>query len=216
MRCSTPSPRSCQRSSPVQEVALRGELELVDVGFAYPGAAGAVLSGISLAAHPGQTTAIIGSTGAGKTTLMSLIPRLVDATVGQRARRRHRRPRPRARGAVAPDRAGAAAALPVHRHGREQPAVRRPGRHRRAAVGGARDRPGPRLRRGDAAGAGDADRPGRHQRLRRPAPAAVHRPGARGQARDLPVRRLVLGARPRHRRPAAGGAAAAHPRRRPW
>jgi ATP-binding cassette, subfamily B, multidrug efflux pump len=68
--------------SPVREVVLRGELELVDVGFAYPGAAGAVLSGISLAAHPGQTTAIIGSTGAGKTTLMSLIPRLVDATSG--------------------------------------------------------------------------------------------------------------------------------------
>jgi ATP-binding cassette subfamily B multidrug efflux pump len=67
---------------PVQEVALRGELELVDVGFAYPGAAGAVLSGITLAAHPGQTTAIIGSTGAGKTTLMSLIPRLFDATSG--------------------------------------------------------------------------------------------------------------------------------------
>jgi ATP-binding cassette, subfamily B, multidrug efflux pump len=68
--------------SPVRDVMLRGELELVDVGFAYPGAAGAVLSGISLAAHPGQTTAIIGSTGAGKTTLMSLIPRLVDATSG--------------------------------------------------------------------------------------------------------------------------------------
>ncbi len=38
--------------------------------------------GVSLTAHPGQTTAIIGSTGAGKTTLMSLIPRLVDATSG--------------------------------------------------------------------------------------------------------------------------------------
>jgi ATP-binding cassette subfamily B protein len=68
--------------APVGEVALRGELELVDVGFAYPGAADAVLSGVSLTAHPGQTTAVIGSTGAGKTTLMSLIPRLVDATTG--------------------------------------------------------------------------------------------------------------------------------------
>jgi ATP-binding cassette subfamily B protein len=68
--------------SPVREVSLRGELELDDVGFAYPGAAGAVLTGISLTAHPGKTTAIIGSTGAGKTTLLSLIPRLVDATAG--------------------------------------------------------------------------------------------------------------------------------------
>ena len=67
---------------PVQEAALRGELELVDVGFSYPGAAGAVLSGITFAARPGQTTAIVGSTGAGKTTLMSLIPRLFDATSG--------------------------------------------------------------------------------------------------------------------------------------
>ena len=54
-------------------------------------------------------------------------------------------------------------------------------------------------------------RPGRHERVGRPAPAPGHRPGARAQARDLPVRRLVLGARPRHRRPAAGRARARAP-----
>ena len=58
------------------------------------------------------------------------------------------------------------------------------------------------------------DRAGRHQRVGRPAPAAVDRPGARRPARDLRVRRLVLGARPRHRRPPAGGARTAHPGRR--
>ena len=71
-----------------------------------------------------------------------------------------------------------AEALPVHRHGGHQPALRQPGRHRRRAVGGAADRPGRGLRRGHARRPGRADRPGRHQRLRRPAPAAGHRPGA--------------------------------------
>ncbi|MEP7105203.1 MAG: ABC transporter ATP-binding protein, partial [Chloroflexota bacterium] len=67
---------------PVREVQTRGELELRDVEFRYPGAAAPVLSGISLRARAGQTTAIIGSTGAGKTALVSLVARLLDATAG--------------------------------------------------------------------------------------------------------------------------------------
>jgi ATP-binding cassette subfamily B multidrug efflux pump len=59
-----------------------GELEMDDVGFAYPGAEQPVLSGISFTARSGQTTAIIGSTGSGKTTLVNLLPRLFDATSG--------------------------------------------------------------------------------------------------------------------------------------
>ncbi|MDN5819935.1 MAG: ABC transporter ATP-binding protein/permease [Brachybacterium sp.] len=58
-------------------------VEFRGVTFAYPGAAAPVLDGISFTAEPGKTTAIIGSTGAGKTTLVSLIPRLHDATSGQ-------------------------------------------------------------------------------------------------------------------------------------
>lgn len=58
------------------------QLEMYDVGFAYPGADLPVLSGISFTAAAGQTTAIIGSTGAGKTTLVNLMPRLFDATSG--------------------------------------------------------------------------------------------------------------------------------------
>ena len=50
--------------------------------FTYPGADSPVLRNISFTAEPGQTTAIIGSTGAGKSTLISLIPRLFDATGG--------------------------------------------------------------------------------------------------------------------------------------
>ncbi|MDR6686627.1 ATP-binding cassette subfamily B protein [Arthrobacter sp. 1088] len=69
-------------SNPVTGGIRRGELEMRDVGFAYPGAEQPVLSGVSFTALAGQTTAIIGSTGAGKTTLVNLMPRLFDATAG--------------------------------------------------------------------------------------------------------------------------------------
>ncbi|MFJ6028713.1 ABC transporter ATP-binding protein [Pseudarthrobacter sp. NPDC092424] len=59
-----------------------GGLEMRDVGFAYPGADLPVLAGIGFTAQAGQTTAIIGSTGSGKTTLVNLMPRLFDATTG--------------------------------------------------------------------------------------------------------------------------------------
>lgn len=65
-----------------QDGRRRGELEMRDVGFAYPGADQPVLTGISFTAKTGQTTAIIGSTGSGKTTLVNLMPRLFDATTG--------------------------------------------------------------------------------------------------------------------------------------
>jgi len=60
----------------------RGHLELRGVGYRLPGAEEPVLRGISLTARPGEVTAIIGSTGSGKTTVLNLIPRLMDATAG--------------------------------------------------------------------------------------------------------------------------------------
>ncbi|MDR6612708.1 ABC transporter ATP-binding protein [Leifsonia sp. 1010] len=68
--------------SPVTEVEAHGTVEFVDVGFSYPGAEHPVLTDITFLAEAGRTTAIIGSTGAGKTTLVNLIPRLFDATSG--------------------------------------------------------------------------------------------------------------------------------------
>jgi ATP-binding cassette, subfamily B, multidrug efflux pump len=59
-----------------------GLLELRHVEFRYPGAEQPVLHDVSFTARPGQTTAIIGGTGSGKTTLVNLIPRLVDVTGG--------------------------------------------------------------------------------------------------------------------------------------
>jgi ATP-binding cassette subfamily B protein len=67
---------------PVRQLASPGTLEFKDVGFHYPGAEHAVLSGIGFRADPGKTMAIVGSTGAGKTTLVNLVPRLFDSTSG--------------------------------------------------------------------------------------------------------------------------------------
>jgi ATP-binding cassette, subfamily B, multidrug efflux pump len=69
-------------SSPVTSVAGHGDLELRSVEFTYPGAIDPVLRDVSFTARPGQTTAVIGSTGAGKSTLVNLVPRLYDATAG--------------------------------------------------------------------------------------------------------------------------------------
>ncbi|HET8766072.1 MAG TPA: ABC transporter ATP-binding protein [Pedococcus sp.] len=71
-----------QPTAPVALPAGRVSLELRDVEFTYPGADVPVLQGVSLTAEPGHTTAIIGSTGSGKSTLVSLVPRLYDVTGG--------------------------------------------------------------------------------------------------------------------------------------
>jgi ATP-binding cassette subfamily B protein len=67
---------------PVTPARQDGRLEFDRVGFAYPGAAAPVLRDVTFTAVPGQTTAIVGSTGAGKTTLVSMVPRLFDAVEG--------------------------------------------------------------------------------------------------------------------------------------
>jgi ATP-binding cassette subfamily B protein len=71
---------------PTTEAALnssiKGVLEFRDVSFRYPNALEDVLSNINFTARPGETTAIIGSTGSGKSTMINLIPRFYDATKG--------------------------------------------------------------------------------------------------------------------------------------
>jgi ATP-binding cassette subfamily B multidrug efflux pump len=69
-------------ANPVTTLARHSEVQFEDVAFSYPGAEQPVLSDLNFAVRPGQTTAIIGSTGAGKTTLVNLVPRLFDATAG--------------------------------------------------------------------------------------------------------------------------------------
>ena len=67
----------------VTEMPSRGELEFRNVTFGYPGAEVPVIEGLNFTARPGTTTAIIGSTGAGKSTIVNLIPRLIDPQDGE-------------------------------------------------------------------------------------------------------------------------------------
>ncbi|GAA4382970.1 ABC transporter ATP-binding protein [Tsukamurella soli] len=69
-------------AAPLRTAPITGTVELHDVSFTYPGAAEPVLRGVQASAGPGTTLAVIGSTGAGKTTLISLLARLFDATGG--------------------------------------------------------------------------------------------------------------------------------------
>ncbi len=68
---------------PVKVPKRGGKVEFKNVTFAYPGALEPVLYNISFVALPGQTTAIVGSTGSGKSTIINLIPRFYDVTEGQ-------------------------------------------------------------------------------------------------------------------------------------
>jgi ATP-binding cassette subfamily B multidrug efflux pump len=70
-------------TSPVTELSEHGLIELDNASFAYPGADLPVLRNLTFVADPGKTTAIIGSTGSGKTSLVNLLPRLFDATEGE-------------------------------------------------------------------------------------------------------------------------------------
>jgi ATP-binding cassette subfamily B protein len=69
-------------ASPAPSPARLATLEFRDVEFRYPGADEPVLSRISFSAGPGEVTAIVGSTGSGKSTLVQLVPRLADVTGG--------------------------------------------------------------------------------------------------------------------------------------
>lgn len=72
-----------ETSTPQSPAVHTGRVEFNNVEFRYPGAEHPVLSGITFTAEPGQFTAIVGSTGSGKSTLINLIPRFIDPTDGQ-------------------------------------------------------------------------------------------------------------------------------------
>src|SRR5205085_26033 len=66
----------------IKAPAFHGKIEFDNVGFLYAADASPVLSDVSLVIEPGQVAALVGPSGAGKTTLISLIPRFYDATTG--------------------------------------------------------------------------------------------------------------------------------------
>jgi ATP-binding cassette subfamily B protein len=75
-------PEITDKQNPVMETDQKGFVEFKDVTFYYPGAQLPALSHVSFVAHPGETTAIIGGTGSGKSSLINLIPRFYDAQEG--------------------------------------------------------------------------------------------------------------------------------------
>jgi len=78
-----PDPSVAPPADPVAPQELTGVVEFRDVTFTYPGAEDPVLANVSFTLTPGRTTAIIGSTGSGKSTLVNLIPRLYDVSGGE-------------------------------------------------------------------------------------------------------------------------------------
>jgi ATP-binding cassette, subfamily B, multidrug efflux pump len=76
------TPGIASPANPTRPDSIEGEIRLEAAAFSYPGADRPVLQDVSLVAHPGTTTAIVGSTGSGKSTLVSLICRLYDVTAG--------------------------------------------------------------------------------------------------------------------------------------
>lgn len=70
------------RENAVKAENVKGEIEFENVSFKYTGAEEDVISNVSFKCSPGETTAIIGSTGSGKSTLIKLIPRMYDVTGG--------------------------------------------------------------------------------------------------------------------------------------
>jgi ABC-type multidrug transport system fused ATPase/permease subunit len=75
-------PQITNPAQPVRPQTINGEIRFQEATFSYPGADRPVLQDVSLTASPGTTTAIVGSTGSGKSTLVSLICRLYDVTAG--------------------------------------------------------------------------------------------------------------------------------------
>jgi ATP-binding cassette subfamily B protein/subfamily B ATP-binding cassette protein MsbA len=76
------TPETLDAPGAIDAAAIKGDLRFEEVGFDYPDGT-KVLHGISFAATPGEMVALVGLTGAGKTTLVSLIPRFYDATEGR-------------------------------------------------------------------------------------------------------------------------------------
>ena len=192
---------------PAAPSAAHGFVEFRDVEFRYPGAEDPVLRGISFSAGPGETTAIVGSTGSGKSTLINLVPRFYDVTAGSvlvdgvDVREMRQEDLWRKVGVVPQQAFLFSGTVASNLRYGDPDATDDEELWHALEVAQGRE-----FVDGDAGRPGGADHPGRLERLGRPAPAPRDRAGARQAARGLRLRRQLLGARLQDRLDAAGGA----------
>ena len=178
----------------------RGQIEFRDVRFRYSGQSQDALSGVNLVVRPGETVALVGQTGAGKSTMVKLVARYYDVTSGSLLIDGTDIRELDLSGVPAAAGRGTAGALPVSRHGPGRDRLRPPGCHRRRSRGGGTRSGGdrddrPAARRLPARGGRAGTQPGRR-------PASADRPGPR-----LPGGSGHPAARRGHRRarPGVGG-----------
>ena len=74
--------QSDQETRPIKRTEFKGSIEFIDVSFSYPGADGFALKDVNLRVEPGETIALVGPSGAGKTTICNLVARFYDPTSG--------------------------------------------------------------------------------------------------------------------------------------
>ncbi len=181
----------------------RGEVEYREAHFRYPTAVEDVLRGVSFRVEPGQTIAIVGRSGSGKSTIVNLLPRFYDVTGGQVLLDGHDIRDYRAARPAPPDQRRQPGRRAVQRHDPQQHRLRPPGRARRdrsCSRGGE----GARVCRRTACGPRDRGRRPWRTAVRRPAPADRDRPRAAAQHTDPDPRRGHFGARHRARAPDPG------------
>ncbi len=180
------------------DAASGARIAFDDVSFRYTDDGDPALSHVSFTAEPGTTLAIVGPTGSGKSTIVKLIERFYDPTAGSVTLdgvdlRELSQADLRANLGYVPQKA-------FLFEGTVESNIAYGGRGRRR--GSRPRRPGSGLRadfvEAREGGLSPPGRPGRRQRLRRPAPAAGHGPRACAAPAGLPVRRLLLGARLQH------------------
>ena len=189
---------------------LRGEVELADVSFGYAGAAEPAVEGVSLHVAPGETVALVGATGAGKSTLVKLLARFYDVGSGAVLIDGVDVRRFRARRLPPPAGHRPAGAAPVHRRRGDQHRLRPPRCRARGDRGG-----GPRGGRvGSGARASRRVPPSRRRAgagaVGGPAPAHRPGPGRAGRSRSAPVRRGHGRAGSGHRSRGAGRGRSGH------
>ena len=193
----------------------RGDVAMRGVSFRYDEDGPLTLADIDLDVPAGTTTALVGSTGSGKTTLAYLVARLYEVSERIRGDRRHRRPRRDARLARRRRRDGVAGDVPVPRHRAGEPAVREAGRDRRGDRSRREGRAHPRHPRRAARGLRHRRRPARLPLLRRREAADGDRPDPAAQPAGAHPRRGDQRARHPHRALGAGRARPARPRAAP-